>query len=83
MGRSFGTLADCAYISDAPRGAEFFLSASLYVNADDVLGDGRYEYAGIGWPFLAALGRAALEIDVARPRAQRSIALGADGRCSP
>ena len=80
VGRSFGYLADCAYISDAARGAEFFLSASLYVNADDVVGDGRYEYAEQGWPFLAALGRAALEFDVARPRAHRFAALGADGR---
>lgn len=40
-------------------------------------------YADIGWPFLPALGRAALEIDVARPRAQRFAALGADGRFSP
>ncbi len=80
VGRSFGTLADCAYISDAARGAEFFLSAALYVNADDVLNDGRYEYAEQGWPFLAALGRAALELDVARPRANPFVALGADGR---
>ena len=48
VGRPFGYLADCAYISDAARGAEFFLSASLFVNADDVLGDGRYEYAQQG-----------------------------------
>lgn len=83
VGRSFGYRADCAYVSDAPRGAEFFLSASLYVNADDVLNDGRYEYAEIGWPFLSALGRAALEIDVARPRAHRFAALAADGRFVP
>ena len=80
VGRSFGYLSDCAYVVDAARGAEFFLSASLYVNEDGVLNDGRYEYKETGWPFLAALGRAALEVDAARPRAQPSVRLGADGR---
>ena len=80
VGRSFGYLSDCAYIVDAQRGAEFFLSASVYVNEADVLNDGRYEYKETGWPFLAALGRAALEVDAARPRAQPSVRLDADGR---
>jgi hypothetical protein len=80
VGRSFGTLADCAYVCDAARGAEFFLSASLYVNQDDVLNDGRYEYRETGLPFLAALGRAALEVDVARSRTHPAVTLGADGR---
>ena len=80
VGRSYGTLSDCAYISDTLRGAEFFLSASLYVNEDDVLNDGKYEYRETGWPFLAALGRAALELDAARPRAHPFVALGANGR---
>jgi hypothetical protein len=80
VGRSFGYLSDCAYIVDAARGVEFFLSASVYVNEDDVLNDGRYEYKETGWPFLAALGRAALEVDAARPRAQPFVPLGADGR---
>ena len=80
VGRSYGYLSDCAYISDVPRGAEFFLSASLYVNEDDVLNDGKYEYRETGWPFLAALGRAALELDAARPRAHPFVALGANGR---
>ena len=80
VGRSYGTLSDCAYINDTQRGAEFFLSASLYVNEDDVLNDGKYEYRETGWPFLAALGRAALEVDAARPRAHPFAALGANGR---
>ena len=82
VGRSFGYLSDCAYLVDAVRGAEFFLSASVYVNQDDVLNDGRYEYQETGWPFLAALGRAALDVDAARARAQPAALLGADGRFS-
>jgi hypothetical protein len=80
VGRSFGYLSDCAYLCDTARGAEFFLSVSLYVNEDDLLNDGKYEYRSVGWPFLAALGRAALEADVARPRAHPFVPLGADGR---
>ena len=83
VGRSYGYLADCAYISDAARGAEFFLSASLYVNQDDILNDGKYEYRETGWPMLAALGRAALEVDAARLRAHPAVPLGADGRFGP
>ncbi len=80
VGRSFGYLSDCAYIVDSARGAEFFLSASVYVNEDDVLNVGRYEYKETGWPFLAALGRAALAVDAARPRAQPFVGLDADDR---
>ena len=80
VGRSFGYLADCAYLCDTSQGAEFFLSASLYVNEDDVLNDGRYEYRETGLPFLAALGRAALEVDAARVRAHPYVPLAADGR---
>jgi hypothetical protein len=36
------------------------LSATLYVNADGVLNDDRYEYDTIGYPFLAELGRRVL-----------------------
>ncbi len=80
VGRSFGYLADCAYLCDTSRGAELFLSASLYVNEDDVLNDGRYEYRETGLPFLAALGRAVLEVDAARVRAHPFVPLAADGR---
>ena len=83
VGRAFGTLSDCAYIGDARRGTEFFLSAAIYVNEDDVLGDGKYEYREVGWPMLAALGKAALAVDAARPRAHPFQALGADGRFVP
>ena len=80
VGRSFGYLADCAYLSDANHGTECFLSATLYVNEDDVLNDGKYEYREAGWPFLAALGRAALALEAARPRAHPFVPLAADGR---
>lgn len=58
VGRSDGFLSDCAYISDPSKKIEFFLSAVIYVNADRIIKDGRYEYKEIGLPFLAGLGRA-------------------------
>ena len=41
---------------DEAHGVEFLLSAVLYVNADGVLNDDKYEYDSIGFPFLRDLG---------------------------
>ena len=57
VGLSFGYMSDCAYIINVAAGIEFFLSASVYVNADGIINDGRYEYQQIGFPFFARLGR--------------------------
>lgn len=72
VGMSHGYLADCAYFLDDESGAEFMLSAVLYVNADGILNDGRYEYTSIGLPFLAQLGQAVLHLEQKRPRAFHS-----------
>jgi hypothetical protein len=68
VGKSDGYLADCAYIADFECGIEFFLSAVIYVNSDQVLKDGRYEYESVGMPFLAELGRTVYEYELARRR---------------
>lgn len=68
VGKSDGYLADCAYIVDFECGIEFFLSAVVYVNSDQVLKDGRYEYESVGMPFLAELGRTVYEYELARRR---------------
>ena len=60
VGNAYGFLTDAAYVVDSLSGAEFLLSASIYVNADGILNDGRYEYEEVGLPFLAALGREVL-----------------------
>ena len=56
VGQSYGFLGDCAYIVDFKKGIEFFLSAVIYVNENEVINDGIYEYKKIGFPFLANLG---------------------------
>ncbi|RAK68419.1 serine hydrolase [Hymenobacter edaphi] len=71
VGMSHGYLADCAYFSDEQTGAEFMLSAVLYLNADGILNDGQYEYASLGLPFLAQLGQAVYRLEQQRPRAFR------------
>lgn len=68
IGESYGFLIDNAYVTDAARGVEFLLSAVVYVNADGVLNDDKYEYDTIGLPFLRELGRRVYEAECRRKR---------------
>ncbi len=68
IGQSYGFLIDHAYVTDAARGVEFLLSAVVYVNADGVLNDDKYEYDTIGLPFLRELGRRVYEAECRRKR---------------
>ncbi|GAB3830957.1 hypothetical protein GCM10028821_20110 [Hymenobacter jeollabukensis] len=72
VGMSHGYLADCAYFIDEQSGAEFMLSAVLYVNADGILNDGQYEYTSVGLPFLTQLGQAVYRLEQHRLRAFRT-----------
>ncbi|MGF1559744.1 MAG: serine hydrolase, partial [Flavobacteriaceae bacterium] len=57
VGFAYGTLTDCAYITDTKNNVEFMLTATILVNKDGVFNDDHYEYDEIGVPFLAELGR--------------------------
>jgi hypothetical protein len=57
VGLAYGFTSDCAYIVDYKNKVEFFLSAVIYTNKDEILNDGKYEYTSIGLPFIAQLGR--------------------------
>ncbi len=57
VGFAYGYLTDCAYITDTESNIEFFLSATIHVNENQIYNDGVYEYDSIGIPFLAELGR--------------------------
>ncbi len=63
VGQSFGFLSDCAYYTDFANRIEFFLSATIYVNNDEILNDGKYEYKTIGFPFMKQLGQAIVEYE--------------------
>ncbi|MBD2768703.1 serine hydrolase [Hymenobacter sp. BT664] len=68
VGMSHGYLADVAYFADSLHQSEFMLSAVLYVNKDGIINDGAYEYASIGLPFLAQLGRLIQQYETQRAR---------------
>ena len=71
IGQAYGFLIDNAYVQDETHGVEFLLSAVLYVNADGVLNDDRYEYDTIGFPFLRELGRRVYEAELRRAPGKR------------
>jgi hypothetical protein len=71
VGISHGFLADVAYFADSLHQSEFLLSAVLYVNQDNIINDGAYEYDTIGQPFLAQLGRQIQQYESQRPRQYR------------
>ncbi len=58
VGQSYGNLSDVAYIINYDKKIEFMLSAVIYVNEDEIINDGKYEYKTIGFPFLSTLGKA-------------------------
>jgi hypothetical protein len=68
VGQSYGWLSDCAYFVDHKNKIDFFLSAVIYVNANQILNDGKYEYKKIGFPFLSNLGRLIYDYERNRKR---------------
>jgi hypothetical protein len=44
------------------------LSATLYVNEDEILNDGKYEYNSTGHPFLYQLGQTIYNYELQRKR---------------
>lgn len=68
VGEAYGYLSDNAYIVDFENKVEFLLTAVIYVNADSIFNDDKYEYDTIGFPFLANLGRVIYDYEKTRPR---------------
>jgi hypothetical protein len=58
-----------AYIIDFEKKIEFVLGAVIYVNENEILNDGLYEYETVGYPFMRDLGRVFYEYELKRPRA--------------
>lgn len=55
VGQAYGFLTDCTYFQDEFTGIEFILSATIFVNKNQILNDGIYEYDSTGLPFLQNL----------------------------
>ncbi len=68
VGFAYGTLTDCAYITDSKNNVDFLLTATILVNKDGIFNDNLYEYDDIGIPFLAELGREIHRLEVARKK---------------
>lgn len=68
VGLSHGFVSDVAYVVDYENGVEFFLSAVIYVNGNQTVNDGTYEYEEIGFPFMKNLGKAIYEYESGREK---------------
>ena len=68
VGWSYGFLTDVSYVVDFENRVEYMLAATLYVNSDGVLNDGKYDYDTIGYPFLKGLGQIIYRHELARER---------------
>ncbi|UCF64074.1 MAG: serine hydrolase, partial [bacterium] len=67
-GQAYGYLLDNAYIIDFEKRLEFFLTAMIQVNENQIYNDDNYEYDDIGLPFLADLGRVIYNYEINRER---------------
>lgn len=71
VGWSYGFLTDVSYVVDFENKVEFMLAATLYVNEDEILNDGKYEYEQVGHPFLYQLGQTIYQYELKRERKHR------------
>ena len=67
-GDAYGFLTDVAYVVDFKNNIEFFLSANIYCNSDEIFNDDHYDYDTVGYPFLKNLGMAVYEYELQRKR---------------
>ncbi|MCC5827772.1 serine hydrolase [Alkalimonas sp.] len=56
IGSAYGFLTDAGYFIDLEQQLEFFVTATIYVNANETLNDDTYEYQELGLPFHRELG---------------------------
>jgi hypothetical protein len=66
IGLSYGFFSETAYVVDFEKNIDFFLSISIYINANQTVNDGIYEYEEIAKPFSATLGRLIIEYESER-----------------
>lgn len=68
VGWAYGFLTDVSYVIDMKNKVEYMLSASIYVNEDEVLNDDKYEYESVGMPLLNHVGKAIYSYELKRER---------------
>jgi hypothetical protein len=68
VGWAYGFVTDVSYVADFKNKVEFMLSATVYVNSDEILNDNRYEYETMGNPFMHAVGQTIYRYELQRSR---------------
>ncbi len=58
IGQAYGTSTDSAYIKNYKENVEFFLTATIYTNNNNIINDNIYEYGETAIPFLSRLSKA-------------------------
>lgn len=71
VGDAYGFLIDNAYIVDFDKDIEFFISAVIYCNSDEIFNDDKYDYEKVGFPFLSNLGNLIYDFEIKRKRARK------------
>lgn len=69
-GWAYGHIIDSAYIVDLKHQVEFFVSAVIYTNENDILNDDIYQTDEIALPFLNQLGNFLYQYELNRSRKQ-------------
>lgn len=67
-GWAYGHIIDGAYIVDLQNQIEFFITAVIYANENDILNDDLYQREQIAIPFLQQLGQYLYQYELQRPR---------------
>lgn len=67
VGWSYGFMTDVSYVIDLKNKIEYMLSATIYVNSDGIINDGKYDYNTLGYPFFYNLGTAIYNYELQRP----------------
>lgn len=68
VGDAYGFLIDIAYIVDLDQNIEFMLSAAISCNTDGIFNDDKYDYDGIGFPFMKNIGQAVYQYELTRKK---------------
>lgn len=68
VGWSYGCMTDVSYVADFKNRVEFMITATIYVNKDEILNDDKYEYKETALPFFYTLGQHLYQYELKRKR---------------
>jgi hypothetical protein len=67
-GNSYGYILDNAYFVDLDKKIEFFLTAVVQSNENQIYNDDNYEYDTVCYPFMKNLGKVIYEFEIERKK---------------